>query len=153
MTNRVMSEPPSEREKETLIEKDKIHILLQEYNSLRSELVSSGNKLFQLFAIAGTLVTWLIARDFERVSFWAALIFVLAGLFVLGLFLLRDTQRAAQRVAEIENEINQRAHENLLKWENKWGRVLNGFVFRHLHFKRKPNRQPKLIDDGPKLNS
>jgi hypothetical protein len=56
----------SEDRSEKVSDKDKIQILLQEYNTLRSELVSNGSKQFQLVALAGVLVSLILGRPIEK---------------------------------------------------------------------------------------
>src|SRR5260370_28543233 len=113
---------------EKLTEKDKIQILLQEYSTLRTELIANGNRLFQVVALGGALFIWIVSRPVDR-RFWMAIAMGIVGLFCLVFVLIRDTRRAARRVAQLEGEINQRAREELLVWERKWGAAVTGFVF------------------------
>jgi hypothetical protein len=111
-----------------LTQKDKIQILLQEYSTLRSELVSNGNRLFQVVALGGALFTWLASRQLDK-RFWIAIVMALVGFSCIGFVLIRDTKRAARRVRELEIDINSRAGEELLVWERRWGAAVTGFVF------------------------
>jgi hypothetical protein len=111
-----------------LNEKDKIQILLQEYNTLRSELIGSGTKLFQMIAIAGALFTWIISRPLD-LRFWIAVLIATMGLFSLGFIVFRDTRKLSRRVADLESEINRRAGEELLVWESRWASGVTGFIF------------------------
>jgi hypothetical protein len=123
---------------ETLTEKDKIQILLQEYSTLRAELISLGNKQFQIAALAGVVVTLTIARPVDT-RFWIAILIGLTALSCLSGLMIRDIRRVARRVIELETEINQRAGEELLAWESRWGAAVTGFLF------RRPPLPPKTV--------
>lgn len=118
----------SELRLENLTEKDKIHILLQEYNTLRSELVSNQSKQFQLVALFGVLVSLILSRPIA--GRWLAVLVGAVVLVCLGLLVIRHTRRLVRRVIELEGEINRRAGEELLVWESRWGAVVTGFLFR-----------------------
>lgn len=108
---------------EQIGEKEKAQILLNEYNSLRSEINARLSNVFQVGAIAaGTLALAYQQRVDGRavVSKW--IIFgVSAGLAFSIWVLFRNFYKAALRVQQLESDINGRAKETLLLWENKWG--------------------------------
>lgn len=112
---------------ETLSQKDKIQILLQEYNTLRAELVVNGNKTFQLLSLGGALFVLIISRPLD-VRFWTALVAALVGISYFSFVVMRDIRRLAKRVRELEHDINRRADEELLIWESRWGRAVTGFL-------------------------
>jgi hypothetical protein len=115
---------------EKLTQNDKIQILLQEYSTLRAELVANGTKLFQMAALTGALLTWTISRPLDK-RFWIAALIGGGGLFWLGFVLIKDTRKLARRVADLERDINGRAGEELLVWESRWGRAVTGFIVMH----------------------
>jgi hypothetical protein len=109
-------------------ENDRVHILLHEYDTLRSELVANGVKRFQLLAIGGGLFVIVASRPIDR-RFWITLILAALGLLLFTLANVRNTKRLARRVSEIEATINQRTAEELLVWERRWGAAATGFLF------------------------
>ena len=141
----------SEDHSEKLSEKDKIQILLQEYGTLRSEIVSNGNRQFQIAALAGVLFTLTLSRPIER-RFWIAALIGVIALCYFGFAMIRDIRRLARRVFELEAEINRRAGEELLVWESRWGAGVTGFVFRRSPLPPKsappPASERKLKDSG-----
>lgn len=130
----------SQGHSEKLSEKDKIQILLQEYGTLRSELVSNGNRQFQIAALAGVLFTLTLSRPIER-RFWIATLIGVIALCYFGVAMIRDIRRLARRVSELEAEINRRAGEELLIWKSRWGAGVTGFVFRRSPLPPKSARQ------------
>jgi hypothetical protein len=117
------------KDSEHLTEEDKIkiQILLEEYNTLRAELISNGNKGFQILALGGALFVLILSRPIDT-RFWIA---ITAGLIVVScttFAVMRDIRKMAKRVAELEHDINQRAGEELLVWERRWGSAATGFV-------------------------
>ena len=115
----------SDNDSEKLSEKDKIQILLQEYNTLRSELVANTGKAMQMAALLGVVLTLILSRPIDK-RFWVAASVGLVGLIGLGSVIVRDIRRLARRVIELEKDINRRAGEELLVWESRWGGVTSG---------------------------
>lgn len=111
-----------------LSEKDKIQILSQEYSTLRAEIVSRVNFPFQMAALVGVLLTFILTRPVDK-RFWLAALIGVIGLIGVGFAVVRDIKRLARRVAELEAEINRRAGEELLVWESRWGALATGFIF------------------------
>ena len=132
---------------EKLSQKDKIQILLQEYSTLRSELIFNQNKQFQLVALAGVVISLTLSRPIDRL-FWIAISVGVAALFSLGLMVIRNTRRLVRRVIELETEINRRAGEELLVWESRWGAVVTGFVFRRPPLPPNFATLPEKTDDS-----
>ncbi len=110
-------------------EVEKVKILLQEYATLRSEILTRTSNMFQLFAIAASMLVWIIGRPVD-LRFWLAIfILILAGIFFYWL-ISRDIKKAATRLRELEIDINRRAGEELLVWEIKWGGDVTGYFGR-----------------------
>jgi hypothetical protein len=106
-----------------LTQKDRIQILLAEYNALRNEIVARTGYGFQTAAAALVGVTFLFNSKFNDQPwyFWPA---VLGVAICIGLAIFvntRDLKRAASRLIEIEHEVNSRAGEHLLIWEKLGG--------------------------------
>jgi len=111
-------------------EEEKVKILLQEYASLRSEILTRINNMYQLIAISAALVIW-ITRQSMSVGFSVAFVAgVVAAVIVVAFFfwtISRDIAKAARRLRELEKDINCRAGETLLVWETQWGGAVVGY--------------------------
>ena len=101
-------------------EKDKVQILLAEYNSLRSETVHRVNNVYQLVAVAAVAFVWFMGRVADK-RFWIALLVCVPALCYYTFDVSKNIYRTAIRVAQIEKEINRRVGEDLLEWETWWG--------------------------------
>ena len=104
----------------------KVQILLHEYASLRTEIFHRTGHLLQLITVGGALFLWLMSRPIDR-RFWISLI---AAVVVVGLFswfIHRDIEKAAERLRQLEKDINKRAGEDLLVWETHWGGAVRGY--------------------------
>lgn len=106
-----------------LNQKDRIQILLSEYSALRAEIIARTNLGFQIAAVALGGITWFAQQQMSGRPwyFWAIMIFVVVCFFIAIFVDARDLLRAAYRVADIECEVNSRAGEHLLIWENLGG--------------------------------
>jgi hypothetical protein len=110
---------------------EKIQILLQEYNSLRSEMIERHTVTYQAIGIIGAAFVGLIALVWNtsiKVKIFAVVGFVVVFTGVV-LWINRDVAKAAKRVRELEADINTRAGEPLLKWETEHGG--GGGVMKH----------------------
>jgi hypothetical protein len=111
----------------SITEAFKIQILLQEYNTLRSEIVAKYPALISATAIGATallLIVGFFLKDSTTDSLWLVVALLAFGFLVYCYAVwtnLRDLLRCAQRVAQLEIAINRRAGEDLLEWENRWG--------------------------------
>jgi hypothetical protein len=103
--------------------KDKIQILLNEYNSLRTEVIHRTNNLYQMIAVGAVLFSLALARPYMDVRFWFAISIGVGVLAVFGFLIHNDLEKAARRLRELESDINHRAGETLLIWETVWGGV------------------------------
>jgi hypothetical protein len=115
-------------------EKDKIQILLHEYDTLRQEILTRTRTGHQILAVAAVLFIWIITQIMTgNPSFWFWTILVgflaasVAAVSVAAWFTMRDIGKAAKRIRELESDINSRAGEDLLIWETRWGGAVTGF--------------------------
>lgn len=104
-------------------QKEKIQILLAEYNSLRAEALSRGGTAYQILAIAAGALSWLLSQtpDIKFALICAVLSFALG--FAAFVCIL-DVRNACSRTRELEAEINKRAGQKLLLWESERGGML-----------------------------
>lgn len=104
-----------------LSEHDRVQVLLHEYDTLRNEILARSGHIYQVVGIAAALVVFLLARErFDR-GFYLG-IFLLAVMAILFSYLIsRDIRAAATRIQVLERDINRRAGETLLCWENEKG--------------------------------
>ena len=107
---------------------ERILILLVEYNSLRDEVITKNNQGYNVAAIGMAALGVLL---FQSVSWQSVLIFSFAIIVVVGASWWRisfDVERITRRIREIEVDVNDRAGEDLLVWENLWGAGRNGML-------------------------
>ena len=134
----------------------KVQILLAEYATLRSEIVARVGHVYQLIGVGVPLITLLFVtlrplqfnpfmrhrkgRAVERkgqvkdrkgrveaIIFWSVALTFAAALYWMIESYARDVRNAATRIREIEVDVNNRAGEDLLVWENLKGDVATGF--------------------------
>jgi hypothetical protein len=106
-----------------LSQRDRIQILLSEYAALRAEVVARTGFGFQIAAVAFALISWVFSTLLsERPWYFWIILAVIAACFAAAIFVnVRDLTRAANRLAQIEHEVNSRAGEHLLVWETLSG--------------------------------
>jgi hypothetical protein len=106
---------------EPLGRKDRINILLKEYDSLRADIVLRTNNLFTLMGISGAALIGLLSLRLGY-SLWPPLL-TLAGVSLLIWWVItQNIRRAASRLVSIEEHVNRLAGgEALLVWETHWG--------------------------------
>jgi len=127
-------------------QKDRIQILLSEYSTLRSEILSRTGFGFQIAAVAAAVITWFIQQPLSNHSayFWLAVIGI-AFSFSISIFVnVRDLTRAAYRVKELEHEIDSRAGEHLLVWESLSGVLTRTGLLKSFFSMVKPLPRSKL---------
>ncbi len=127
-----MSESKSEKEVlDSLLGKERVQILLHEYNSLRTEIIHRTNNLYQVVAVGAIVIGW-VANSHELNLKLLALL--LAGAMILGYLLWlinRDIGKAADRLTEIEAFVDRETGEwFLLRWERLWGGRKTGYWLR-----------------------
>ena len=110
---------------DVLTERDKIQVLLHEYDTLRTEGIYRNSAMFQLIGV-GALLFCLLMQQGITYRWFVSLAVFLAVMFVFSYFLGSDITRSARRVRELERDINARAGEELLVWENRWSRGATG---------------------------
>ena len=109
---------------------EKIKILLQEYTTLRQEIIARTSHGFQMLSVGAVLFSWIILTKTRDAVFWLILVFALS-IFAVGIwFTWRDIEKAAKRIRQLEQSINNRAGEELLVWESKWGSGRTGWFGR-----------------------
>lgn len=108
-------------------EEEKVRILLQEYASLHSDILTRTNNTFQLTAVSGAVAVWLLGRESADVWFWFALVISVFILSYSYLVINRDINKAAKRLRELEKDINRRAGEELMEWQTRWGGAVTGY--------------------------
>jgi hypothetical protein len=101
-------------------QKDKIQILLAEYNTLRNELIARTGYGFQIGAAIAAIITWLLQQSLTAGSF-LGFVFVIGGTLLFARINVRDWAKAAAEVRDLEHEINSRAGEHLLSHERLSG--------------------------------
>jgi hypothetical protein len=110
---------------------DKVQALLFEYNSLRSEIMQR-NSVFNQYCVisvpASVAAVTVVYTAFPPLGI--VLFLTICGLLYIVLRIIEfDTLAAAERVRELEAQINEMAGERLLVWETDHG--LNKVGYRH----------------------
>jgi hypothetical protein len=115
-----------------LNDKDKIDILLKEYDTLRQEILMRINHRFLMLGIIGTLLGFVLINDNPQLRIHifglsTKIILLMSGallLLALWLFLGYLLGTLAARISTIERQINEIAGKKLLEWESRhgWGR-------------------------------
>lgn len=118
-----------------MTEAEKITVILHEYDTLRDEIVQRINSIQQQINIAALVffgaLTFFVGGNIDSskaVIIWA----VLGASIVVFAYAMwasyRDICRNAARIREIERDVNTRADEQLLQWEQYWGGAAAGSV-------------------------
>jgi hypothetical protein len=108
---------------------EKIEILFKEYDTLRTEIIGRGNLVYQLIGGSGAILIWLISKPINATWFVSVAISLAAiGPFVR--LLHRDFTNLAERIRELESEINGISGEQLLKYETTYGAAATGRFWR-----------------------
>jgi cardiolipin synthase len=115
---------------------DNIEILFKEYDTLRQQVVVRITHWYQLGGAFAIVVAWLLAHP--PAGGWVIPLTVLtfAAAFFGGT-LARDIHIIAERLQELEAEINKLAGAELLKWETHYG------VAAYKHYLSRPRPKPK----------
>lgn len=117
-----------------LSQSDKIQILLHEYDTLRDEIIQRWVGTQQQISIAVLvfigIITVLFSNQIKHPRDYVlyGTLGVAVCIFFYAMWQVdRDTRKAAERVREIERDVNARAGEELLQWESRWGGAVAGF--------------------------
>lgn len=116
-------------------DKDRIDILMKEYDSLRQEILSRTNNRFVMLGLVATFLGFALFTEnsiFESrfLGLDTRAIVVISGILILmaiWLFFGYLVGALAARVSAIERHVNEIAGEQLLEWETRhgfgrWGR-------------------------------
>jgi hypothetical protein len=125
----------------------KTTILFKEYDTLRAELIARSTHWYQLGGIAIAVIGWLVARPFDKPTIIALPVVMILGAF-FAVTLARDVYFLANRLRELEAEINMIAGSELLKWETRYGGTASKSYFWRTHGKR-VLRATSIIRLGP----
>ncbi len=113
-------------------ERQQIHILLQEYNTLRTEIIQKSNAVLQgvtvTFAVFFGIVTVLISIKADVMLYGFALLPFVASTFFTIYYADKPIGMIAARLRELEILVNTLAGAELLIWETHYG---YGGVFDH----------------------
>jgi len=119
---------------------DHVAVLFKEYDTLRAEILSRTNNGNQMITVViGVFVavcSWLVShpanssiRGIVELS-GTNLILVVVVIGVSQWSIRRDINHAAERLRELESEINRLSGAELLKWETHWGGAVTGWLRR-----------------------
>jgi len=101
-------------------EKDKVQILLKEYDSLRTEILQRIGHRFAFLSFIGALgaYAFFASRD---LSVYQTVVLIISVLALFGVWwqLGNLIARCSKRIAAIEKAINSFAGEPLLRWEHE----------------------------------
>jgi hypothetical protein len=118
----------------TILETDKITILMHEYDTLRDELIqrwvgAQTDISIGVLVLVGVLTVMFTSQvNLARSIILGGIVTLGVIVFIYAMWLVFvDNQRAAARLREIEQEVNSRAGEELLKWETRWGGAATGY--------------------------
>jgi hypothetical protein len=107
-------------------QKEKITILGLEYNALRSEINARTSSIYQVVGILAAVTVWALTQSLNA-GLIGGLALAVIGIATCAWFLTRDIVKASFRVQDLEREINRRAGETLLVWENEFGGLGHGY--------------------------
>ena len=111
--------------------KDKISILLAEYNTLRAEVMAARNNVAQAIGLTVPVIIGLIGLSYSTslaAPGWVLWAIVCSALVYLGLILFwndLNTRAFTEQLRALERKINALAEEQLLTWESTqgWGSI------------------------------
>ncbi|MGD0276565.1 MAG: hypothetical protein ABSB79_11050 [Syntrophales bacterium] len=97
--------------------KEKIDVLLKEYDSLRSEIISRIQSRFTVTGIIVALAVFIVNEEGQ-------IELIMGGILVIAILFFWWRVRAwillcSVRISEIEEEINKLAEDKLLVWETR----------------------------------
>jgi len=116
---------------EPIGEKEKITILLHEYDTLRQEIVNRMNNGFQTVVVGAALFVWAIKAELDC-RFWIGASLALLTLAIAAWVTSRNIRQAAKRIREIEADVNSRAGERLLVWQARHKNNFTGSLLKEM---------------------
>lgn len=101
-------------------EKDKVQVLLKEYDSLRAEILQRINHRFAFLSLFGAMGTYAFFAATD-LSAYQKVVLMISALALFGVWwqLGNLIARCSRRIAEIEEAINLVAGDPLLRWEHE----------------------------------
>jgi hypothetical protein len=111
----------TEQTKHRFTEQEMVQILLHEYDIRCHEILNRTSNGFQLLAVGAALTVWMFSNEHPDARFWIAFALAIIVLSLTSWSIVRDIRKAAQRIRELEKDINARAGDKLLVWETYWG--------------------------------
>ncbi len=102
--------------------KEKIDVLMNEYKTLRDEILMRTNSGFGMIALGGTILIWLVGsyKGWRTIVYFVFLAALYTAVCVVNWKVIK---KCNQRIAQIEESVNQLAGETLLEWEGRWSVV------------------------------
>lgn len=100
--------------------KDHVTILLAEYNTLRTEVLTARAAVAQSIGIGAPVFVALLQYSYLST---AGVVLLVVGL--IGFWNDQNTRAFTARIRDLEKDINRRAGERLLLWETDhgWGSI------------------------------
>lgn len=120
----------------------RIGILMHEYDSIRAEVRTQIQVIFQLYTMVVLVLTWLLAilytGDSEKRKPLSRLFVAVVAVGVVCLVVqtamtFNGMGLLAARTRQIEAQVDKMVGENILQWETYWGPAANGGPFRLLN--------------------
>jgi len=113
----------------TITEKDRVQVLLAEYQSLRSQIIARGGSMIQTATI-GVVGLGIVASQLRGHPYMSVSILVIFGVltfFITRIIMMYTAEEAAQ-IRRLERDVNARTGESLLTWESDRGRCATGYL-------------------------
>jgi hypothetical protein len=117
---------------------ESISILMEEYKSLRAEILQRNTVLNNFLTVSVVATVSLFVYMWKENFLIAVLLLIVLAnvIFVVFKCVEFDTLAAAARVREIEGHVNSKAKERLLLWETDHGLYTVGYGDRGQHIKQ-----------------
>lgn len=100
--------------------KEKIDVLMHEYNRLREEILQRERNRFASMAYLGAIAVFLLTREQVPLSWkpWlgAGAVLTLVAVWLIDWWLIGA---CATRITEIEQQVNRLAEDTLLVWDSR----------------------------------
>ncbi|HZQ28048.1 MAG TPA: hypothetical protein VFA94_10160 [Acidimicrobiales bacterium] len=96
----------------------RVTVLMKEYDTLRAEILARIRSRFELLAVSFAALAVLV--KVQSASAWL-IIGLVGGVAVLHTYFGWSIARISDRVAAIEDEVNGRLADELLRWESRLG--------------------------------